>query len=136
MNEGPRFLEVFAIVFALSGLVVLSITMITSYRFTKTTHATKRIDPKVAWRIILGMFAFGVCMALAGLSLSLWSPAGLKHLTFREGLFSFLLCGGGSGLLGVFLVITNWWKTVLRRKWGIDTHKKWKAVSRNRQVEK
>lgn len=136
MNEYSWYLEILAVVFGLGGLAVLSVTMITSYRFTKATYANKSIDPKVARWIILGMFAFGVCVALAGLSLSLWSPAGLERLTFREVLFSFLLCGGGGALLGVFLVIMTWWKMVLRRKWGIDTERKWKAMSRNRQVEK
>jgi len=136
MNVDSRYLEALALVFSLGGLAILSATMITSYRFSRKVHVGRSIDPRMARRIILGTFAFGICMALAGLSLSLWSPVGLERLNLREVLFSFLLCGGGGALLGAFLVTINWWKIVLRRKWGIDTDEKWKVASRNRRIEK
>ncbi len=120
MNEAPHYLEILALGFSLSGLTILSLTMILGYRFNRRVRATRRIDPRekrlLAWQTILGMFVFGICAALTGLSLSLWSPAGLARLTPYEVLFSLLFCGGSSALGGVALYLyTIWrWKFLLK----------------------
>lgn len=120
MNAGPRYLEVLALVFGLGGLTILSITMIKGYRFNRQVRVSRRIDPReqkrFARQTILGFFVTGICMAATGLSLSLWSPVGLKRLTIYEVLFSFLLFGGSSVLLGALLYyyIIARWKALLR----------------------
>jgi uncharacterized membrane protein len=95
-------LEIVATFFLLAAIAILPVVMVIGYRFNRRAYVNKRVDSKdqkqTAWRIFWAMLGFGVCMAIAGLSISLWSPVGLEQLTLQNALLTFLLCGGGSSL--------------------------------------
>lgn len=117
MNMGLS--EIIATFFSLASLGIFSASMVAAYRFSHKVRTTKRIDPHEGERLkrwlLIGPFLSGICIAITGLALSLGSPHGLERITLFEVLFSFLLCGGSSAILGgVLYLYTIWrWKFLL-----------------------
>lgn len=130
-----RFLEILALVFGLGGVVAISVATVMGYRLSKKAHKSGSIDPRIAVGIILSGLIFGICMALAGLSLSLWSPNGLAHLSSYEMLIGLLICSGSGVLAGLFLIANTWVKFVFLKRRGVDVDEQ-KLVLRNRILHK
>ena len=114
-----NYFEVIATIAILAALITEAIAVIALCRFNQRVRASKRIDPQdqrqTAKKVVIRAFVSGICTATGGLSLSLWSPAGLERLTAREILFSFLFFAGGNALIGflIFRFTIVRWKFLL-----------------------
>jgi hypothetical protein len=117
-----KFLEITSLVFFLAWLVIFGIAMEFWQSFVDRSRKNKRIDPQdcrlTAQRGFKWMLVGGICATIGGLSLSLWSPAGLERLAVYDILLVYLACEIGPAFLFVamFLISSNTFRLLLEQK--------------------